>query len=760
VLPEDTVRAYKLGVGSSKDEAMATLRNLHGQDKEDFKNAYAYNYHAEVGGDLSKGLDSKEEREMQRLLRKDPETLREMYFQTREDAADSNSGVGAEIAKAWTSGTGDLAEDQARQMYAMLEKQAEIGQEMSPEEQKHFKELSERAYEFTELFQEAKGRTADDLAEIALGAATLVVPGGMSLRLLLIATGGGLAKVGIKEAIAGHADFADFVSGFVNTGLTALGPGELAKVMGLGKKVALEAGEKVAKEGGHLLAKGAARELSEGLRGAAAEAFAHGSGEIPNKVLDDLVSKAARKGATNLERAELRNLVVREFTEIAEREVRGGIQNVVMRQGVETGAGFVGGFTGGATGAAMEWDPNRSFSENMARVQEAGLISGAMGAGGAFALGNLVKIGGKGLKLALGKESAGLARMESVAEGDAIAAKGEVAAIHAKPAEQANVSSSPSDGRNELLGKHLQALKDKFQENPLYAPSPEELQRFLDEASTRPSSSMMIRGAIDDAEKQTGVRITARDHERLLQLRQEADSRGLSLELDRELELHRLELRFATVRRLYKDRTGQSLPARHLAEALGERPLSPAERAHVEVLYSARKNIKISEAKYVQYGEDLTVTRDELQKLESTGGALNLIRRLEQDQDGALARHLFDRGRLPAEVQDLIRTYKQSVASGVDSWTEQLARNVLEGLLDAQKGSLEIAREVMSKRHDAGLQEVEAYLVGRKLKGQLESEGRNGLPGTDQQAQKDTSQVSPPLHLSFEEVDTLPRVIF
>src|SRR5262249_8251899 len=281
------------------------------------------------------------------------------------------------------------------------------------------KELSERAYEYTELFQQAKERTADDLAEIALGAATLVVPGGMSLRLLLIATGGGLTKVGIKQAISGHADFADFVSGFVNTGLNALGPGELAKVMSLGKKVALEAGEKVAKEGAHLLAEGAAKELSEGLRGAAAEAFAHGSGEIPNKVLDDLISNAARKGATNLEKAELRNLVVKEFKEIAEREVQGGIKNIVMRQGVEMGAGFVGGFAGGASEAGMEWDPRLSFSENMSRVLEAGVMSGAMGAGGAFALGNVIKIGGKGFKLAFGKEAAGLGRMESVAiEGD------------------------------------------------------------------------------------------------------------------------------------------------------------------------------------------------------------------------------------------------------------------------------------------------------------------------------------------------------
>src|SRR5262249_2441105 len=112
-------------------------------------------------------------------------------------------------------------------------------------------------------------------------------------------------------------------------------------------------------------------------------------------------------------------LVVKEFTEIAEREVQGGIKNIVMRQGVEMGAGFVGGFAGGASEAGMEWDTNLSFSENMSRVLEAGVMSGAMGAGGAFALGNVIKIGGKGFKLAFGKEAAGLGRMESVAiEGD------------------------------------------------------------------------------------------------------------------------------------------------------------------------------------------------------------------------------------------------------------------------------------------------------------------------------------------------------
>src|SRR5262249_2613687 len=232
VLPEDTVRAYKIGAGSSKEEVMDTLRNLHGEEKEEFKGAYAYNYGSDVANDLSSNLSGKEENEMKRLVRTDPGDLQDLYFRTREDAADGNSGFGAEITKAWASGTGDLAEDQARQMFGMLEKQAETGQEMSAEDKKHFKELSDRSYEYQELFQEAKGRTADNLEDIALGVATLVVPGGMSLRLLLMATGGGLLKVGIKQAIAGHASFGDFVSGFVNTGLNALGPGELSKVLG------------------------------------------------------------------------------------------------------------------------------------------------------------------------------------------------------------------------------------------------------------------------------------------------------------------------------------------------------------------------------------------------------------------------------------------------------------------------------------------------------------------------------------------------
>src|SRR5262249_13607339 len=157
----------------------------------------------------------------------------------------------------------------------------------------------------------------------------------------------------------------------------------------------------------------------EGLRGAAAEAFAHGTGEIPNKVLDDVVGKVVKEGATDFEKAELRQMVVKEFKEIAEREVRSGIKNVVMRQGLEMGAGFVGGFAGGATGALIEWDPNLSFSDNMSRVFEAGLMSGAMGAGGAFVLGNTIKLLGKGYHAAFGKIPEGMGSMEAVAlEGE------------------------------------------------------------------------------------------------------------------------------------------------------------------------------------------------------------------------------------------------------------------------------------------------------------------------------------------------------
>ena len=46
----------------------------------------------------------------------------------------------------------------------------------------------------------------------------------------------------------------DFVSGTLSTGLNALGAGEIAGVLRLGEKVALQAGERVAARGGTLLA--------------------------------------------------------------------------------------------------------------------------------------------------------------------------------------------------------------------------------------------------------------------------------------------------------------------------------------------------------------------------------------------------------------------------------------------------------------------------------------------------------------------------
>ncbi len=91
------------------------------------------------------------------------------------------------------------------------------------------------------MFDKAKEKAAEEFADYVITAASFVAPGGIELKMLIFATAGGLAKVGIKEAIAGDASARDFVSGFVASGLAAIGPGEMAAAAGVGKKVALEA---------------------------------------------------------------------------------------------------------------------------------------------------------------------------------------------------------------------------------------------------------------------------------------------------------------------------------------------------------------------------------------------------------------------------------------------------------------------------------------------------------------------------------------
>src|SRR4030095_1715395 len=237
------------------------------------------------------------------------ETAQEKVLDAYDYARDKNDDtVGSQVTRKLHSSAGDLAEDQIRQAMALLANAAAKGEVIAVDDPR-ITRLVKLTYDYSELFIKARSETADLVANIAINAASFVIPGGVSLKLLLLATGGGLLKVGIQEGISGDASVSDFFSGFANVGMNAFVPAHLARAAKLGEKVAFETGKAVAKNGAEYLAKGVEEKLAQELMTAASTAFAHGGGTIENKVLNGIVNKYAKEGATDVEKAALRQIL-------------------------------------------------------------------------------------------------------------------------------------------------------------------------------------------------------------------------------------------------------------------------------------------------------------------------------------------------------------------------------------------------------------------------------------------------------------------
>jgi hypothetical protein len=391
--PEDIVRSYILDTGVSKEQMLGALGQLKGKDIVALHEQYALKYHDDINQVLSHKLSGDDKKNALYSIRLDAATARQAAEDAYEEVSKSNNGFGASFTKWWSSGAGDLAANKLEQLQAKIQAESANGKELSVDEAK---QLAKDAHEYTQMFDKAKEKAAEEFADYVITAASFIAPGGIELKMLIFATAGGLAKVGIKEAIAGDASPRDFVSGFVASGLAAIGPGEMAAAAGVGKKVALEAEIQIAAKAGNLLADGAEKRLAGEMEGAAARAFAHDGGTISNEALDKIVNDTIKSGATQAERDELRKVVVDEIVSASKKELIKGIPNALVREGLATGSGYVGGFAGGVTEAVFDWDSSKSFTDNMSQILEAGHEAAKGGAFGAFVIGNGLKLAGKG----------------------------------------------------------------------------------------------------------------------------------------------------------------------------------------------------------------------------------------------------------------------------------------------------------------------------------------------------------------------------
>ncbi len=422
--PEDLTRAFVLGLGPTKQQVMQMYEGLSPEDNEKFRSEYARAYGSDVVQDLTGKLTGKDEIAALREVRRDAKTSQEAFYDARQDAYKARSGWGSDFTDGFT-GSGYMVDNSVSQMGANVEQVAVTGKELSREE---IKKLQEAIYANTDLFIEDREAVADALADIVITGIGIVVPGGMSLRLLMLSTGGGIGKVVVKAGVMGEnyngAVLKDFASGFADTAFSALGPGQIAKLAGLGRKVATEAGERVVASavGKSVIKEGGEAVLDKELRGLAAQAVSSGVPKITDDMLTKVVNKVARKEASVAEREALRDAIKAEFEAGIKNEIKSGFRKYLTGTALDVGGGVVGGVAGGVVGGVFEWDSQKSFSENMQHVLDKAILSGTFAAMGALAFSTTFKVAGASWRALHRKDiptPAGFAEPQMVArEGD------------------------------------------------------------------------------------------------------------------------------------------------------------------------------------------------------------------------------------------------------------------------------------------------------------------------------------------------------
>ncbi|HEY9783822.1 MAG TPA: hypothetical protein V6D17_00380 [Candidatus Obscuribacterales bacterium] len=228
--------------------------------------------------------------------------------------------------------------------------------------------------------------------------------------------------------------------------------------------------------------------------------------------------------------------------------------------------------------------------------------------------------------------------------------------------------------------------------------------------------NLIVRSVIDDVETDLGRTLTDSDMARMKELNEKMRHHTLN---DGEFsELADLETAVALTKKAYKEKAGSDLSDEHLTEVLKARKgekLTAAERLRADDLGKAFKENSPPGESYRRAGEDLSVTTNELSKLDQAWAEYDLIHRLAED-NGTLSRHLFGSDSPPPEVRRIIDIHNRMAAGESLTWPSEHAKFVLKQLLNKQITSLTDFRTAVYKEYLTGFHEQEAWVIGRTLR--------------------------------------------
>jgi len=411
--PEDKIRSATVGWGGSAD-IVAALKEIKPADLERVKLAYADKYNTSLEGDLTAKLGAKEMEEATRVLTQNL-SLESRVNIARDQTENTRSGFGAAVAdNIWKSGTGAQADEtlaettrvlaEKNKMEEALAQGQILAQNSTPEQQQAIRdkvnETLKSAIEFqnqaTDNHIEAKAAAADYVADgtiAAVAIGSLIVTGGADAPLLLALAGAGAAiKVGSKTALQGNDyDFSlgqiskDIAIGSVSAATSAIGPGEIAMVFGVGKKAAAEASKATLQELSQIaLKEGGDKVIEDGTKEIVRNTLANGAKSLDEKDFIQLANKAVSPDLTGAAReAAVMEMADTLRTQVSERMGEGIVRNFTQH-GLNAAGGGIGGGAGGAIEGVTDWDSRKSVATNLGKVLThvgEGVASGAIGGG-------------------------------------------------------------------------------------------------------------------------------------------------------------------------------------------------------------------------------------------------------------------------------------------------------------------------------------------------------------------------------------------
>ncbi|HNB21011.1 MAG TPA: hypothetical protein PKZ32_01250 [Candidatus Melainabacteria bacterium] len=394
--PEDKLRSYQLGLGTSEAEIKETLAGLNDRTQlkaegkseaeidqiiqqrlQKVRDEYARKYGSDLSADLISELGGKDQR--QALRQVNGRDARAEFLFAMQEAATTRSGFGSRfVDNAW-DGTGYQLDNEVNQLAAKM-----------VEDPARMREYVDNVYKMVDMHASSKEALADAVVDTAIAAGAVggaFFTGGVSLSLLAY-TGAAAAvfKVGAKGAImGGDYDWGssqvvlDGATGFADGFTTFLGAGVATSAA---DKVLVLGGRQLIKEGGEAaLKRGAATLVKEGL--------AQG-GKITDEAIGILAKQISKEGQEQA----VAQLLKKSIAESMEEQSRTMLKQLIKSTPDNVLAGMAGGGLSGTIRAGAE---ARDFNEFM-RMAGTSTAFGALGGSvGTWVLAPSLSVAGKGL---------------------------------------------------------------------------------------------------------------------------------------------------------------------------------------------------------------------------------------------------------------------------------------------------------------------------------------------------------------------------